>query len=152
MALPNNTDSFILDVDACDFGIGAVLNQIQDGEEKVIAYASRSLNKAERNYCVTERELLAIRYFTEYFRHYLLGRQFHIRSDHLALKFMFSFKSPKGRTARWLEFLSEYNFSIEHRKGVKHGNSDGMSRCPNPADCTCDDDNNKITVEMWPMC
>ena len=112
MALLNSTDPFILDVDACDSGIGAVLNQVQDGEEKVIAYASRSLHKSERNYCVTERELLAIRYFVEYFRHYLLGREFCIRSDHLALKYMFSFKLPKGRIARWLEVQGLYVFTL----------------------------------------
>ena len=60
MTLPNNTDVFILDCDALDFGIGAVISQIQNNKEKVIAYASRSLNKAQQNYCVTEREMLAI--------------------------------------------------------------------------------------------
>ncbi len=93
MAFPNNTGDFILDVDACDSGIGAVLNQIHDGQEKVVAYASRSLNKAERNYCVTERELLAIRYFIEYFRHYLLGRKFHVRSDHLSIEIHVQFQT-----------------------------------------------------------
>jgi hypothetical protein len=62
MALPNSSDTFILDKDACEFGIGSVLSQIQHGKEKAIAYASRSLKKAETNYCVIERELLAIRY------------------------------------------------------------------------------------------
>ena len=73
-AFPCDAGTFILDTDACDVGIGAVLSQVQDGVERVIAYASRSLNRAERNYCVTDKELLAVRYFVEYFRHYLLGR------------------------------------------------------------------------------
>lgn len=138
MTLPRNEGKFILDVDASDFGIGAVLSQMQEGREKVISYASRSLNKAERNYCVTDKELLAIRYFVEYFRHYLMGQEeFIVRSDHRALKWLFSFKSPKGRIARWLEILSGYTFTIEYRQGNHHGNADGLSRCPNPRDCTC---------------
>ena len=137
MACPNDTDDFVLDVDASDFGIGAVLTQIQEGKERVVSYASRTLNKAERNYCVTDKELLAVRYFVEYFRHYLLGRKFLVRSDHQCLRWLFSLKNPSGRIARWIEILSAYNFSIEYRKGRNHGNSDGMSRCPNPQDCTC---------------
>ena len=150
MALPNSTDKFILDVDASDFAIGAVLSQIQNDKERVVAYASRSLNKAERNYCVTEREMLAIRYFLEYFRHYLLGQNFHIRSDHQALKYMFSFKSPKGRVARWLEIISEFDFTIEHRKGSKHGNSDSMSRYPNSHICECDKIDNELNLKCGP--
>ena len=67
----NEAGDFILDVDASDIGIGGILHQVQDGREKVIAYASRALNKAEKNYCVTEKELLSVRYFIEYFRQYL---------------------------------------------------------------------------------
>jgi len=63
---------FILDTDASAFAIGAVLSQVQDGKERVIAYGSRSLDKPERNYCVTRREMLAVVYFTKYFKHYLL--------------------------------------------------------------------------------
>ena len=103
MTLPINDGEFILDCDACNFGIGAVLSQIQGGKEQVIAYASRTLSKAERNFCVTDKELLAIRYFVEYFRHYLLGREFRVRSDHRALRWLFSLKSPTGRIARWIE-------------------------------------------------
>ena len=128
MSLPNDTDRFVLDVDACDVSIGAVLSQIQDGKEKVIGYASRTLNKSESNFCVTDKELLAIRYFVEYFRHYLLGREFTVRSDHQALKFLFSLKSPKGRIARYIEILSEYNFTIDFRKGLSHNNADILSR------------------------
>ncbi len=139
MAYPRPDSMFILDTDACDEGIGAVLSQVQDGHEKVIAYASRLLNKAKRNYCVTDKELLALKYFTEYFRQYLLGREFLIRTDHQALKWLFSLKEPKGRIARWIEILSAFNFTVEYRPGKKHGNADGLSRCPNPRDCQCPD-------------
>ena len=143
MGYPRDDCKFILDTDACDVSIGAVLSQIQQGRERVIAYASRTLNKAERNYCVTDRELLAVKHFTEHFKHYLLGRNFVIRTDHQALKWLFSLRDPKNRIARWIEILSAYDFVIEYRAGKQHGNADGMSRCPNPRNCTCEhsDDN-----------
>ena len=90
MECPQDDGKFILDTDACDVSIGALLSQMQDGRERLIAYASRTLSKAGRNYCVTDRELLAIRNFTEYFRQYLLGRHFTVRTDHQALKWLFS--------------------------------------------------------------
>ena len=103
----------------------------------MVAYTSRTLNRAELNYCVTDYELLAIRYFIEYFRYYLLGRHFTVRSDHQALKWIFSLKEPKGRIARWIEIMSAYDFDVQYRPGKNHGNADGMSRCPNPRDCEC---------------
>ena len=106
MAYPLSDGLFILDTDACDTVIGAVLSQVQDGRERVIAYASRTLNKAERNYCITDREFLAVKHSVEYFRHYLLGRHFLVRSDHQALKWLFSLKEPKSRVARWLDIGS----------------------------------------------
>jgi hypothetical protein len=65
MAYPEDHGDFILDTDACDSSIGAVLSQMQDGRLRVIAYGSRTLNKAEKNYCITDKELLAVRYFIE---------------------------------------------------------------------------------------
>ncbi len=96
-AIPSNNGHFILDTDASDVSVGAVLSQVQDSEEKVIAYASHKLNKAERNYCVTDKELLAVRYFVDYFHYYLLGQHFNVRRDHQAFKWLFSSKEPKGR-------------------------------------------------------
>ena len=145
MAFPEDTGQYILDTDACDTGIGAVLSQIQEGQERVIA----SLNKAERNYCVTDKELLAVRYFTEYFRYYLLGRTFLVRTDHQAIKWLFSLKEPKGRIQRWIEILSAYNFEIEYRPGKRHGNADALSRCPNPRDCQCPEQDN-LELECGP--
>jgi hypothetical protein len=139
MAHPRDHGEYILDVDACDVSIGAVLSQIQNVEERVIAYGSKSLNKSQKNYCVTDRELLAVRYFTEYYRSYLLGRKFLVRTDHQALGWLFQMKEPKKCIARWIETLSEFTFEIEHRAGTKHGNADSMSRCPNPWQCDCKD-------------
>lgn len=137
MAYPLDHGNYILDTDASDVAIGAVLSQVQNGTERVIAYGSRTLNKAEKNYCVTDKELLALRYFIEYYRQYLLGRNFKVRTDHQALKWLFSLKEPKGRIARWLEILSAYNFTVEYRPGKKHANADTMSRGAHPRDCEC---------------
>ena len=77
LAYPNFNDSFILDSDASDIGIGAVLSQLDDnGHERVIAYGSRLLTKPECQYCVTQRELLAVVTFTRQYRSYLMGRKF----------------------------------------------------------------------------
>jgi len=76
--LPNWSKPFILDKDASDLGIGAVLSQIHNDKEHVIAYASRTLTKAERNYCVTKKELLAVVTFLQHFQPYLLGAPFTI--------------------------------------------------------------------------
>ena len=75
LAYPKIEEPFILDTDASNVGIGAVLSQKLEGKEHAIAYGSRCLSKPER-YCITRRELLAIVYFVKYFRHYLYGRQF----------------------------------------------------------------------------
>ena len=151
MALPRTDGGqFILDVDACNYGIGGVLSQLQDGEELVIAYASRSLNRAETNYCVTDKELLAIKYFVEYFRHCLLGRHFTVRSGHRPLKFLFSMKSPSGRIARWIEILSGYDFEVQYRQASKHTNADSLSRCPNPKDCSCPDTDEEESLKYGP--
>jgi len=99
LAMPNDTEPFLLDTDACDVSIGAVLSQVQGGVERVIAYASRSLSKSERNYCVTRKELLAIVCFTKTFSQYLLGRQFVVRTDHSALQWLRTTPEPIGQQA-----------------------------------------------------
>ena len=140
LGYPMDSAPFVLDTDASEHSIGAVLSQVQDGRERVIAYGSRTLCKAERNYCVTDRELLAVKVFVEHYKHYLLGRRFTVRSDHQALKWLFSLREPKDRVARWIEALSAYDFSIEYRPGNRHGNADALSRCPDPRNCACPDE------------
>ena len=121
LAFPDYSKHFVLDTDASDKGIGAVLSQIDDdGSERVIAYASNTLSKAERKYCVTHKELLAVTVFISHFLPYLLGRRFTLRTDHGSLTWLSRFKEPEGQLARWLEKLQEYDFQICHRPGRKH--------------------------------
>jgi len=136
LAFPNEKDEFILDTDASGVGIGAVLSQVQNGEERVIAYGSRVLSKPERNYCVTRRELLAIVVFVKMFHHYLVGSHFTLRTDHAALYWLFGTKNLEGQPARWVERLGCYDMTIQHRPGKKHGNADALSRCPPRCDET----------------
>ena len=128
VSFPQFDKTFVVDTDASQDGLGAVLSQ--DGDSgHVIAYASRVLTKAERQYCATRREMLADVWAVRYFRAYLWGRCFVIRTDHNSLQWLKSFKDPQGQ-ARWLDILAEYDFRIQHRPGAKHGNADALSRLP----------------------
>ena len=130
LAYPSLEGELILDTDASNDGIGGVLSQVQDGQERVIAYGSKVLSKAERNYCVTRRELLAVVTYLKHFRQYLYGRHVTIRTDHGALRWLTNFKQPEGQLARWLEVVFEYDFEIIHRAGRSHANADALSRRP----------------------
>eukprot|EP00731_Ephydatia_muelleri_P036034 Em0193g7a len=102
LSYPDYSRLFILDTDASDIGIGAVLSQVREnGSEGVVAYASRSLSRPERRYCVTRKELLAVGEFVHHFRQYLLGREFTLRTDHGSLVWVRNFKEPEGQLARW---------------------------------------------------
>ena len=128
LSFPNFVEPFILDTDASNTAIGAVLSQNIEGQEKVVAYASRALTKSERKYCVTRKELLAVVHFVKYFRHYLYGKRFKVRTDHGSLRWLLNFKNPEGQLARWIEVLSTYDMEIQHRPGTQHKNADALSR------------------------
>ena len=74
--------------------------------------------------------MLAVVWAVRYFRAYLWGRRFVIRTDHNSLQWLKSFKEPQGQVARWLDISAEYDFQIQHRPGAKHGNADALSRLP----------------------
>jgi hypothetical protein len=138
LVMPNSTDPFILDTDASQCTIGGVLSQIQDGGEHPVAYASKKLSKAEINYCVTRKELRAVVFFLKYYRHYLLGRKFTVRTDHAALQWLRRIPEPIGQQARWIGYMDEFDFELVHRSGQKHINADAMSRIPcRRKDCLC---------------
>ena len=104
-------------------------------EENVIAYFSKDHTKAERNYCVTRKELLAMVRSIQNYHHYLYGRKFKLRTDHSSLRFLLNFKCPEGQLARWIELLATYDYDIEYRPGPKHINADALSRRPCDEGC-----------------
>ena len=127
---------FILDTDASDVGMGAVLSQFQDGVERVIIYFSKTFSKCEIIYCVTRRELLAIVCSVKHVHHYLYGHPFFVRSDHGSHRWLINFENPEGQLARWLQILSAYDYTIVHRPGRVHSNADALSRRPCSANCS----------------
>ena len=124
LALPNDEDEFEVATDASNVGIGAVLSQ----KGRVIEYASRRLNPAEQNYSVTERELLAIVWAIEKWRKYLFGKRFLLTTDHRPLTFLQTVKEPKGRMARWIARVQEYDFRVQYKRGQDNGVADCLSR------------------------
>ncbi|CAC5423883.1 unnamed protein product [Mytilus coruscus] len=151
LAYQNPHDSFVLDTDVSDIAIGAVLSQLQNGQEKVICYASHVLMKPQRKYCTTRKELLAVVKFCRHLRHYLPGRRFVLRTDHNSLVWLMRFKHIEGQLARWLEEPAQFDMEIVHRPGKKDLNADGLSRVP---DCFEDYDcyNAGADVENLPCC
>ena len=129
LGYPDNTKEYILMTDASGKGLGAVLSQKDEqNREVVIAYASKSLNKAEQNYPITEQECLAIRWAVEYFHKYLIEKPFIVITDHSALRTLMTTQKPKGRRARWIMELQQYNFKVIHRAGKSNANADALSR------------------------
>jgi len=132
LALPSNIETFTLDCDASNYGLETVLLQMQSEIKKVIAYSSCTMNKPERRYKTTRKELLAIVNGLKQFRQYLTGRHFIIRTDHVALSWLRRTLEPMPQVARWLTFIDEFDYEIVHRKGKRHANADGFSRKARP--------------------
>ena len=125
---PDFSREFILTTDASDVGLGAVLSQGTPGKDLPIAYASRSLNKAETHYTTSEKELLAVVWATRYFRPYLYGRRFKIVTDHKPLTWVMNVKDPGSRLLRWRIQLEEYDYEIVYKRRSQNTNADALSR------------------------
>ena len=126
---PDFEKSFVLQTDASEHGVGAVLSQQgDDGHEHPVAYWSRKLLIREQKYSTIEKECLAIKLGVSAFRLYLLGRPFCIETDHRSLVWMERLKHTNNRLARWSLTLQPFQFTIRHRAGSANGNADALSR------------------------
>ena len=130
-AYPDFSKPFRLYTDASNLGLGAILAQKQEGKEKIICCASRTLNNAETNYSTTKKECLAIVWGVQVFRPFLVATHFEILTDHYALQWLRSMKSTSAILHRWAAALEDYRFTILHRPGKLQGHVDALSRLPN---------------------
>ena len=129
LAYANYNIPFKLHTDASLTGLGAVLYQKQDDIDKVVAYASRSLRPAEKNYPAHKLEFLALKWaVTEKFHDYLYGANFEVVTDNNPLTYVFTTAKLDATGQRWLAELSNYNCSLTYRSGRQNGDADGLSR------------------------
>ncbi|RUA04545.1 MAG: hypothetical protein DSY43_06060 [Gammaproteobacteria bacterium] len=126
---PHWHDEFILQVDASNRGLGAILNQKdQNGDEHPIAYASRKLQPREQKLSTTEKECLGIVWAVELFRYYLYGRTFKLQTDHNPLVWLNQVREKSRKLLRWSITLQEYDILFEHKSGKQNVNADALSR------------------------
>ena len=125
----------ILETDASPVGVGAVLLQVENGFEKPIAFASKKLTPAEKNYSQTDREALGLVFGVTKFKYFLLGREFELRTDHKPLLGLFGKNKSvptdsNARLIRWSVLLSQYSYDLVHKKGKINFVADALSRLP----------------------
>ena len=126
---PDFSCGFVLQTDASDYGVGAVLSQADDdGVEHPVAYYSRKFLERERRYSTVENECLAIKLSIQAFKVYLLGRHFVVQTDHHALTWLHRLKENNARLSRWSLALQPYDFEVKYRAGKLNGNADALSR------------------------
>ena len=134
LALPTFRGTFKLMTDASNSAVGSVLTETVDETERVVAYASRVLNKTERRWPTYDRELWAIVWSIRHFRQYLVGAHFEVFSDHKPLvnipQSIAVENDATGRRGRWAVELSSYDFAVTYTKGTANTNADALSRRP----------------------
>lgn len=129
---PDYEKPFLVSCDASGTDVSGILSQEENGFERPVAYASRQLNPAERNYSTIERELVAIIFAVRKFRNYIYNSKFLLITDHAPLLWLKNLKDPSSRLARFSLLLSEYDFEIKHKPGHLHTNADSLTRTRTP--------------------
>lgn len=128
LRLPDLNKPFVLQTDASDYSVGAVLLQKHESELLPVAFTSRTPTPAERNYSVTEKECLAIMFLLSKLDMYLDGAVFTVQTDIQALTWLKGLKNPAGRLARWALTLQRYAYTIEYRRGSTNKVADALPR------------------------
>ena len=126
---PDFRRPFLVQTDASDRGVGAVLRQLdEEGIEHPVAYFSKKLQPREEKYATVEKECLAIKLAVQAFRVYLIGQPFEVQTDHHALEWLHRLKENNARLSRWSLALQPFDFKVVHRAGTANANADGLSR------------------------
>ena len=131
LAFPDFSKPFVIFTDASDYGLGAVLSQLdENGKDRPIAYASRHLNKTEQKYSTIEKEAAGLIFGIKRFKYYLQDEPFTIVSDHRPLQWLQSFKDETGRLGRWAIMLGNLKYTVQYRPGRVNENAYCLSRVP----------------------
>lgn len=146
LAHPDFSREFEIHPDACDYGIGAALVQRGENGERPIAFASRLLSAAERNYSITEKEGLALVWALQKFHSYIWGTAVTVVTDHHALCWLTTKKDLAGKLARWALTVQGYAPTIKYKSGRLHEDADALSR--NPVGAA---EENEDEEEMFPV-
>lgn len=149
LAIPDFSKKFIIQCDASNHAIAAVLVQKDDetDSDRPIAYISRKLRGAELNYSTTEKECLAVVFAIEKFRAYIEGFEFEVLTDHSALLWLFKQQNLTGRLARWVMKLQQFDFDMKHVKGKNNVVPDALSRFPTENLCLIDISSSDLDVK-----
>ena len=124
LIVPDRGQGYIVYCDASRTGLGCVL--MQSG--RVVAYGSRQLKNHEQNYPTHDMELAAVVFALKIWRHYLYGEEFEVYSDHKSLKYIFKQRDLNMRQRRWMEFLEDYDFTLNYHPGKANVVADALSR------------------------
>ena len=128
LCYPDLNEPFLVFTDASDVALGAVLAQLVEEEQRPIAFASRTIQKHEAHWAVTEKEALAVVWAVKYFRTYLVGRKFKIITDHTSLRVLKQGDCMNARLQRWACFLQQFDFEVHYKPDRQHLNADLLSR------------------------
>ena len=129
LQLPDMQKTFEVSTDASDVGLGCILSQRDDhGRDRPVCFASRAFSDSERNWHIRDKEVFAFIFALRKFRPYLLGKRFDWFTDHCGLQWLRNTRDPRGRYARWIEEIEEFEFTTHFRRAEDNQHADALSR------------------------